>query len=115
MSQQPKPGKINSAIEDKTQRINIKSKRKRTLIRKAIEMSQLCSLEILIVIKDRETSKIIEYNSGKCEAEQFTIDAAIKAKSLDSFICTVYNDTSYDHLIPSNKLKVPERPDLLQQ
>ena len=37
-------------IEDKAKRINLKSKRKRTLIRKAIEVSQMCELEILILI-----------------------------------------------------------------
>ena len=55
---------VKSAIEDKVSRVNIKSKRKRTLLRKAIEVSRLCSLDILIIIRDNETRKIYEYNSG---------------------------------------------------
>ena len=55
-------------VQDKVYRINIKSKRKRTLLRKAIEISKMCQLEIHIVIKDRETHKIIEYCSGEDEA-----------------------------------------------
>ena len=55
-------------VQDKVYRINIKSKRKRTLLRKAIEISKMCQLEIHIVIKDRETQKIIEYCSGEDEA-----------------------------------------------
>ena len=56
-----------NAIQDKSLRVNTKSKRKRTLIRKAIEVSKLCNLDILIVIKDDETDKIIEFNSGNLE------------------------------------------------
>ena len=63
-------------IEDKANRINIKSKRKRTLLRKAIEVSQLCCLDILIVIRDTESNKIIEYNSGKIGDKLFTFQEA---------------------------------------
>ena len=51
-------------IDDKLKRINLKSKRKKTLIKKAIEISQLCQVEILLVIADKEMNKMIEYNSG---------------------------------------------------
>ena len=63
---QSKKQRVNrkEVIEDKAKRINLKSKRKRTLIRKAIEVSQMCELDILILIQDRETNKLIEYNSG---------------------------------------------------
>lgn len=67
-------------VEDKDKRTNIKSKRKRTLIRKAIEISQLCSLDILIVIQDSENNKVIEYNSGATIDAMFTIQRAIEAK-----------------------------------
>ena len=60
------------AIEDKSNRINVKSKRKRTLLRKAIEVSQLCGLDIFIMIRDNETKKLMEYSSGKIEGELFT-------------------------------------------
>ena len=52
-----------SVIEDKQKRINQKSKRTRTLIRKAIEVSQMCNLDIYLVVHDKEYSKVIEYNS----------------------------------------------------
>ena len=69
-------------IENKAQRINIKSKRKRTLLRKAIEVSQLCDLDILILIRDRETNKITEYNSGKYDQPKplFTLRDAVESK-----------------------------------
>lgn len=37
-------------IDDKLKRINLKSKRKKTLIKKAIEISQMCQVDILLVI-----------------------------------------------------------------
>ena len=90
-----------NAIQDKQQRINIKSKRKRTLIRKAIEVSKLCNLEILIIIKDDETSKITEYNSGKFETTVFSMQRAIEAKNSGQYMQIQYNDVSYDNLLPS--------------
>ena len=50
-------------IKDKAKRTNLKSKRTRTLIRKAIEVSQMCNLDIHIVLKDRDFNKVIEYKS----------------------------------------------------
>lgn len=52
------------AIDDRLKRINLKSKRKRTLLKKIIEMSQMCKLDMLLVIHDAEMNKVIEYNSG---------------------------------------------------
>ena len=65
-------------IDDKLKRINLKSKRKKTLIKKAIEISQLCQVEILLVIADKEMNKMIEYNSGTKKQGLFTIDKAFK-------------------------------------
>ena len=52
------------AIDDRLKRINLKSKRKRTLLKKIIEMSQMCKLDMFLVIHDEEMNKVIEYNSG---------------------------------------------------
>ena len=46
------------------------------MIRKAIEVSQMCNLDIHIVLKDRDFNKVIEYNSVSSDGAQFTIEAA---------------------------------------
>ena len=100
-----------TVIEDKVQRINIKSKRKRTLIRKAIEVSRLCDLDVLVVIRDRETKKIIEYNSGQFKDDTtslkdlFNLTEAIQSKSSGQFQSIVYNDSSYEQLLASKGKK----------
>ena len=101
MSRKQKQAQKNDLIEDKALRINIKSKRKRTLLRKAIEVSRLCNLQILIVIRDIESKKIIEYNSGKSPRDHFTLETALKDKVSEAFTHVFYNDTSYNELIPS--------------
>ena len=71
-----KEQKKRQAIDDKLRRINLKSKRKKTLIKKAIEISQMCQIDVLLVINDAEMSKMIEYNSGSKETGYFSLDRA---------------------------------------
>lgn len=63
-------------IQDKAKRINLKSKRTRTLIRKAIEVSQLCNLDIHLVMRDRDQNKLIEYSSVDEAENMFTLAKA---------------------------------------
>ena len=50
--------KPNVRIDDRNKRINLKSKRLRNLIKKAIELSQMCDLDISIVIRDQEMKRV---------------------------------------------------------
>ena len=93
-------GKKNK-IEDRIKRTNLKSKRKRTLIRKAIEVSQLCDLDIMILIQDRDTRKIIEYNSGGIDKQIFTFDDATYCINLaisGLVYHHIYTDLDYEKL-----------------
>ena len=53
--------------DDKIKRLNLKGKRKRNLIKKAIELSQMLEMDMLIVFRDLDTGKITQYNSGGVE------------------------------------------------
>ena len=59
---EPHQGKL-TMITNKVKRINLKSKRKRTLIKKAIEVSTMCNLDMCIVIRDPDNGKIFTYQS----------------------------------------------------
>ena len=50
-------------IEDRCKRINIKSKRRKNLFKKAIEIRYKCGLEMLVIMKDAEFGKYTVYNS----------------------------------------------------
>ena len=64
-------------ITDKNKRINLKSKRTRTLFRKAIEVSKMCNIDVFILMKDRDSSRVVQYNSiGLDGATNFTIEKA---------------------------------------
>lgn len=52
-------------VKDKTKRINIKSKRRRNLLKKAIEIKRMCGLQMFIVLQDTEFNKVFVYNSAK--------------------------------------------------
>lgn len=73
-----------SYYKDKTKRMNLKSKRKRNLVRKAIELTKMLDMDILMVLKDCDTGKISLYNSvlrgkegGGDVATFFTIETAM--------------------------------------
>ena len=51
--------KRKEKVEDKMKRINLMSKRKKTLLKKAMEMSQMFSLDVLLIIQDDHMNKII--------------------------------------------------------
>ena len=54
---------VNEYINDKNARIVSYSKRKKNLIKKAIELSKMCGQEIFIMIFDKERQKIVEYRN----------------------------------------------------
>ena len=93
-------------IKDKNKRINLKSKRTRTLFRKAIEVSRMCNLDIFILINDRDSSRVLEYNSMHPVTQQlFGIEDAFKhatncmnAITNQSRFCKRYTDTDYESL-----------------
>ena len=63
-------------VDDRLKRINLKSKRMRNLIKKAIELSQMCDLDISMVVRDREMDKFTLYNSGTQTKGFFTHEEA---------------------------------------
>ena len=73
------PTKANERIQNWLKRINLKSKRLRNLIKKGIELSKMCDLDILMIIKDREMDKVTQYCSGEPDKNLFNFDEALKA------------------------------------
>ena len=53
-----------SRIHDKNSRNVTYSKRKRGLIKKAIELTLLCEQYVFLIIFDKEKQRMIEYNSS---------------------------------------------------
>lgn len=79
----PKLANMNSAdplarIPQKGRRMNLKSKRKRNLIKKAIELSSILDMEMCLIFKDLDTGKITQYTSGDKTREHFTIEKALE-------------------------------------
>lgn len=66
-------------IDDKVKRSNFLCKRKKTLTKKARELSELCNVDVLLFIRDRDTNKLYEYNRGCYEKSSFDLHDAIQA------------------------------------
>ena len=52
----------------------MKHKRKRNLIKKAIELSVVMDMDIYMVLRDRDTGKYSQYTSATQSGGLFTID-----------------------------------------
>ena len=53
-----KENKLRDFIVDRTRRINIKSKRRRNIFKKVMELKSMSGLEVLIIFKDVEYNKL---------------------------------------------------------
>ena len=66
-------------IDDKEKRSNFLCKRKKTLTKKARELSELCNVDVLLLIRDKGNNKLYEYNRGCNEKNCFNLHDAIEA------------------------------------
>ena len=64
--------------QNKKRRLNLKSKRKRNLIKKGIELSKMLDMELMVVFKCKDTGKVTVYSSGETPENLFSIDKAAK-------------------------------------
>lgn len=62
---------LPAPIKDRQRRIYIKSKRRRNLFKKSIELKRMCDLKMFFVVQDSEFDKIYIYNT--CPGT-FTLD-----------------------------------------
>ena len=81
--------------------INIKSKRKRYLFRKGIELSQMCKVQVLILVRDTDQDRITMYCSGKKEDGVYSPEEAfahIRGNDGSKKSVKVFTDDDYKDL-----------------
>lgn len=76
MNKKIKRTRFQGLVPDRLKRINLKSKRMRTLFKKAIELSKMCNIDISMQVWDQEMKKMYQYNSINAEKEEFTPEKA---------------------------------------
>ena len=70
--------KVKTPSQTLRNQINIKSKRKRHIFKKAIELSQICHQQILIVVRDPILDTMTTFGSGsKMKGEMYTLEEAM--------------------------------------
>jgi len=85
----------------------LKSKRKRTILRKVIEFSKMCNVGVHLIIHDAEFDKVIEYNSGTASQGRFTIKDALRAleeTKKGQWVYKYFDDDSYSNLCKGRDL-----------
>lgn len=86
---------------DKTRRQNLKSKRKRNLVKKAIELKKILDMDILMVMRDNDTGKYYQYASGNSDMGHFTWEESlrdIRALEIKDLSVKFYDDDDYYNL-----------------
>lgn len=61
-------------IENKARRVNLKCKRKRNIIKKAIELNKMLEMSVYMVLFDRDTGKYFQYASGDARVGHFNLE-----------------------------------------
>ena len=93
--------KDSAPLERPKNFVNVKSKRKRFLFKKAIELAQMCSLDVFIAIRDQEQEKMSTYCSGSldCGRPLFTVERAMQSlkefETLTRKVVKVFTDDDY--------------------
>lgn len=85
-------------VENKERRVNLKCKRKRNFFKKAIELSCMCDMDVLVILKDRDSGRFQQYSSGADSATRFTVERAlqgIEAHLAQKRKVTKYEDEDY--------------------
>ena len=98
-----RPGAFELIEDIKSRRVTY-SKRKRGLIKKAIELSEMCGQHICITIFDKQRQKLVQYNSS------FDFNPKVVSEILDPNILpqltyTLYNNQDYQLLANSKKME----------
>lgn len=91
-----------SYLKNKDQRNVTYSKRKRGIIKKAIELSVLCGQDIFMVIFDKEKQKLIEYRSSK-EFNTTIVEALTNKDIALHFKHEIYSNAHYKKLFRNSK------------
>ena len=60
-------------IKDLAKLTNVKSKRRRNLVKKAIELSNICDLDTILVVRDKKNRRVTVYESSP---DEFSVDEA---------------------------------------
>jgi histidinol phosphatase-like enzyme len=85
-------------VPNKNQRNVTYSKRKRGILKKAIELSMLCGQDIFLVIFDKQKQKLIEFRSSM-EFDTKIVDSLTQKDIALHFKHEVYNNTDYSRFL----------------
>lgn len=83
---------------NKVRRLNLKSKRRRNMVKKAIELTKMLDMDILMVMRDNDTGKYFHYASGNKRTGHFTWERTLsdiqtlRAKDME---VRFYDDDDY--------------------
>lgn len=83
--------------------INSKSKRRRNLVKKSIELSELCDVDVFLMIRDRKYQRVTTFESGGTDdgKDRFDIDMALQLlqELKDQVSATQYDpDHIWEHI-----------------
>lgn len=89
-------------IKDQAKLTNVKSKRRRNLVKKAIELSSLCDMETILLVRDKKNRRLTLYESHPDsfnigQAQELLEEIKMKA-SKDAFKWTVIQYTNENYL-----------------
>lgn len=98
--------------QNKERRVNLKSKRKRNLVKKSIELCKMLDMKCLIIFKDLDTDKFSIYNSGDQRSGHFNLQTALeelRAYEAKRNVVRCFDDDDYEGLKVGHKVHALEK------
>ena len=89
-------------IEDKNMRNITFCKRKRGLLKKAIEICSLCGLDMFMFVYDKEKQKMIEFRSDQ-NFKLSKVESLLQAKSKEDVQYYSYSNKDYWAFVSANE------------
>lgn len=73
-----------ATCQNKANRVSLKHKRKKNLIKKAIELNKCLEMDVFILMRDRDTGKFSQYASCNDQEGQFTLERATRLMEMST-------------------------------
>lgn len=100
------PQQVDPNDKGRQKRLNLKCKRRRSLLKKSIELTKNFDMNMLVIMQDKDNGKFFQYASGDKDSGYFNLEKVqqeYQCLQTQGVKVKVFNDEDYPNLIATQK------------